>query len=270
MALTGCQPFEREKRIELHPHTYDAASRPVKELIASGQVRRGMTREQVYLAMGVPETISREVGSREVAEEWMYERQSKANYVLMFRRGVLHHIRRDIQEEPSAGAAAALTRLLNELPLDDLEEMTRALAEFEGETGTVSGTLKRRISSGATVTLAEQRVTLLPRCAAWAEADGRIQEERKLRSGLAKYSALREVARNIESATPSELVLRMWTDEDAEFEFPEVPPGDWMLTAYINDEEGLHAWWVPVSVSGGSEVALTLNNDNLSTSYIVH
>jgi len=268
-SLTGCQPFQRERRIALHPHTYEAASQPIQELIAQGRARRGMTREEVYLALGVPENIAREVGSHDVSEEWSYQRQDGADFTFFFRRGVLHHIQRDIDETPSASVVAACNRLLETLTLDDLEPVTSALAPREGELGSIAGTVTRRTSYGTAVAVAEQRVTLLPRYAAWAKAEGRIREDRKLRDGLARYTALREVGRYIKSATPKQFVMRQRTDGDGRFLFTHVLPGEWMLTVDYHDDEGLHHWWIPVSVSSGSETALTLNNANLTASYLV-
>lgn len=265
--LIGCQPFQREQRIALHPHTYKAATQPIQELIGEGRVRRGMTREEVYLALGVPEEIAREVGSSDLSEEWSYQRWDGADFTLFFRRGVLHHIQRDIDETPSAGEVAACNRLLETLTLDDLEPVTRALASREAEAGSVTGTVTRRTSYGTAVAVAEQRVTLLPRYAAWAEAEGRIREDRRLRDGLARYTTLREVGRYIKSATPKQFVMRQRTDGDGRFLFTQMPPGEWMLTVDYHDDDGLHLWWIPVSVSSSGETALTLNNANLTASY---
>lgn len=267
--LAGCQPFQRKQRIALHADTYGAASASIQELIAEGRVRRGMNKREVYLALGVPENTQREVGSRDMKEEWTYQRQFEGDYTLLFRRGALYHIKRHIEKAPSPGAVAARNRLLESLTFDDIEPTEDAFEspEEEEEGGSVAGTVLRRISSGTEVAVAEHRVTLLPHCDAWAEAETKIQENRKLRSGIARYATFGEVGKYIESLTPSQLVLRQRTDEDGCFQFSQVSPGEWMLTADYNDEDGLHLWWVVVSISSGSETTVTLNNENLTASY---
>jgi len=91
--LTGCQPFQRESRVAMHADSYRAASSSVQGLISQGRVEPGMTRTQVYLALGVPDRIKREIGSPQVVEEWTYEGRPERNFTLLFRLGILQEIR---------------------------------------------------------------------------------------------------------------------------------------------------------------------------------
>jgi len=85
--LPGCKVNLKERRIRLYNEKFEAYSEKSKAYIIKGKVVAGMTRDQVYLAMGVPRIIERGGESPEISEKWIYNCPRDKILVVEFERG---------------------------------------------------------------------------------------------------------------------------------------------------------------------------------------
>ncbi len=87
MLLSSCAPNTPQSRIEKNPGTFSQLSNSDKELARQGQIKKGMHKDAVFIAMGKPDGVSQ--GNRNGAEfeKWIYTRSTP-----VFRHGIYPRI----------------------------------------------------------------------------------------------------------------------------------------------------------------------------------
>jgi hypothetical protein len=83
----GCAASPQDKRLGFYGRAFENYSEEMKAHIIEGRVMEGMSREQVYMARGVPAEIERSEGSPAVEERWIYHTARSGVLVVEFRRG---------------------------------------------------------------------------------------------------------------------------------------------------------------------------------------
>jgi len=87
VVLPGCKGRLKERRIGLYNKKFETYSEKNRAYITKGKIVAGMTRDEVYLAMGVPRIIKRGRESPEILEKWVYSCPRDERLVVEFERG---------------------------------------------------------------------------------------------------------------------------------------------------------------------------------------
>lgn len=75
-ALAGCAGTKVEDRIDQGMVDFDSWSLEVQEAVREGRIEVGFTKEQVEMAWGKPDFINQERLNGELAEHWVWEKNS--------------------------------------------------------------------------------------------------------------------------------------------------------------------------------------------------
>lgn len=92
---SGCVGSMKERRLLSHKDKLESYSEDKRAAILKGKVAKGMTREEVYMARGVPEVIERVEGSPLLVEKWVYCCRGNAKLVVEFERGAVIDVRNE-------------------------------------------------------------------------------------------------------------------------------------------------------------------------------
>ena len=70
--LSSCAPVSPTSRIEKNPEIYDKVPSYHQELVQSGRIKNGMSKDAVYIAWGKPDSVAEGEDNGKSFERWTY------------------------------------------------------------------------------------------------------------------------------------------------------------------------------------------------------